>query len=204
MNAQEFLESYASGNRDFAGTDLRRAALSDADLRDIDLSVSELDRANLASAVLTYADLPGAYLRRANLSDANLSDANLSDADFTDANLSDADLTHASLTGANLTGANLTGADLDNANIIHADLAGATMPDGRLWEEYKLDHLAGICDTPEVKTKAIEAWGEHSWESCPMNAALGIESADEAGDKADAVATWVALYDSELLSCPSL
>lgn len=77
------------------------------------------------------------------------------------------------------------------------------MPDGRTWEDYRTDHLAGICDTQEVKRKAVEAWGSHSWSDCPMHNALGISSPEEAGDKKLLVACWVALYDAELLEKPA-
>lgn len=115
---------------------------------------------------------------------ANLAGADLADADLTDANLAGADLTGAKLTGANLT--------------------GATMPDGRTWEAYRADHLAGICSDPVVKARAVAAWGAHKWTSCPMHSALGIDGLTDISD-ADTrrnVAAWVALYDAGLLDKP--
>jgi hypothetical protein len=75
------------------------------------------------------------------------------------------------------------------------------MPDGRKWSEYKLDHLAGICQTPDIKAKAIAAWGNHTWSDCPMHCALGIRSASQASEPL-LVSAWVALYDAHQLTAP--
>ena len=116
----------------------------------------------------------------------------------------------ASLRGANLRGANLAGAYLGAPTSgaptsraptsRGADLADATMPDGRPWEAYCADPLAGICDEPEARSRAIAAWGHHSWTDCPMAAGLGVRSLGEvAADKRVAVAAFVALFDARLL-----
>jgi len=133
----------------------------------------------------------------ANLADAYLLGAYLADANLTGANLRGADLAGANLKGANLKGANLTGADLTDAG-----LAGATMPDGRKWEEYRRDHLAGICSEPQVIARALAAWGQHDWRSCPMHSALGIDGIDgiEDDERRRLVACWVALYDGRHLT----
>lgn len=119
------------------------------------------------------------------------------------ANLRDANLGGANLEGADLRDANLRGAYLEDAYLGGANLVGATMIDGRKWEDYSADHLAGICQTPEVKAKAIAAWGAHSWQDCPMHCALGIDDSAQAENPV-AVTAWVALYDSNLLSKPEL
>ncbi len=111
--------------------------------------------------------------------------------------LEGADLRGAYLGGANLEGADLEGADLEGAYLGGADLGGATMPDGRSWDEYRADHLAGLCTTPEIRAKAIAAWGNHTWTDCPMHAAHGVEAPTDAN-----MAAWVALYDAGLLECP--
>ena len=101
---------------------------------------------------------------------------------------------------ANLRSANLSGADLRSAN-----LSGAVMVDGRVFDEYAADHLAGICYTPEVKAKAVAAWGKHSWQDCPMHCALGVSSSEDAakvGADPKLVAAWVALYDGQHLAPP--
>jgi len=77
------------------------------------------------------------------------------------------------------------------------------MPDGRVWEAYRADHLAGLCATPEVRARAMAAWGGHSWNDCPMHAAHGWGGvADAPPSQRLAVATWVALYDGRLLERP--
>ena len=165
------------------------------------------------------ADLRGADLRGANLRGADLSHADLRAADLAGADLSGARLWMARLEAADLTGADLTGADLRMASLGHADLThadltgvrldsscgdialvGAAMPDGRPWEAYRTDHLAGIIGG-ELAARAVAAWGEHTWESCPMGAALGIDGLhgiEDAGLR-PRVGAWVALYDAGLL-----
>jgi len=114
-----------------------------------------------------------------------------------------ANLTGANLREANLYDADLYDADLHGASLTEANLTGAIMPDGRTWEAYSEDSMAGLCDTQEVRDKAVAAWGKHSWTDCPMHAALGIDSPDQAGaGKALLVSCWVALYDANLLDKP--
>ena len=169
--------------------------------------IETLTDANLRGADLTGADLTGANLRGANLDGANLTGANLYGANLTGADLAGATLTRADLAGADLTGAYLRGAyltraDLTGANLRGAYLTRATMPDGRKWEAYRLDHLAGICDSPEVRAKAVAAWGAHTWQDYPLHCALGIDSSVKApgANGPILVACWVALYDANLLT----
>ena len=113
------------------------------------------------------------------------------------ANLAGANLTGAYLEGTDLRSANLAGANLTRTYLVRANLADATMPDGRKWEDYRVDHLAGICSEPEVIARALAAWGKHEWHSCPMHSALGIDDLDgiEDDERRSLVACWVALYD---------
>ena len=164
-------------------------------------------RANLVGADLVGANLAGANLARANLSGANLARANLAYANLARANLAGANLAgaylaNANLAGANLARANLAGANLADAYLVDANLVGATMPDGRKWEDYRCDHLAGICSEPEVIARALAAWGQHDWRSCPMHSALGIDGLDgiEDDERRRLVACWVALYDGGRLT----
>jgi hypothetical protein len=121
--------------------------------------------------------------------------ANLRGADLRGAKLEGAWLRGADLRGANLDGAKLTGAALTGA-----DLRGATMPDGRLWEAYQIDPLAGVCDEPEARERAKAAWGEHAWGKCPMSAAHGWKDfSDVPADKARDVAAFVAVFDGRML-----
>ena len=105
--------------------------------------------------------------------------------------------------GVNLRNASLRNANLRNASLDGANLAGATMPDGRLFEEYRADPLAGICDEPAARERAIAAWGSHTWSDCPMHAAHGYAGINDApADKRIAVAAFVALFDARLLPRP--
>jgi hypothetical protein len=147
--------------------------------------------------------LKGANLMGANLTGANLVGANLAEANLAEANLAEANL-RAWLMGANLMGANLTGVYLAGAQLANANLASAKMPDGRKWEDYSADPLAGICTEPEARKRAIGAWGNHEWANCPMHAAHGWGSVDDAPrDKRRDVAAFVAVFDARLLARPA-
>ena len=127
----------------------------------------------------------------------------LSRADLHQADLREADLRGADLHGADLHGADLIEADLYQADLRGADLRGATMPDGRVFEAYKADPLAGICQDTAARDRAVAAWGKHSWEDCPVHAAMGYNGVDDApADTRLAVAAFVALFDGLLLPAP--
>ncbi len=162
-------------------------------------SVIRTIEGGLTGANLTGANLTGANLTGADLAGANLTGANLTGADLTGADLRGATLAAANLEGANLRDADLAGANLAAANLTRANLTRATMPDGRTWEAYQADHLAGLCQTPEIRAKAIAAWGAHTWQDCPMHAAHGVTAPADLN-----MATWVALYDANLLACPTV
>jgi uncharacterized protein YjbI with pentapeptide repeats len=121
--------------------DLREANLSGADLDGADLRGADLSKANLSGADLNGAnlnlgDLREATLSKANLIKADLSEAGLSEADLSEATLLEADLSEALLRGANLYGAHgWTEAQLTAAK----SLEGATMPDGRKYEDWIKD-----------------------------------------------------------------
>ena len=172
---------------------VKQAVLRDANLTGANLADADLAHANLAGADLADADLAGANLAGADLAGADLAGADLARADLAGANLADADLADADLAGANLAGADLAG----------ADLADAVLPDGRTLAAYLLDPLAGICDDPEARARAIAAWGHHTWQDCPLHAAHGWTStADAAADRRLAAAAFVALFDAGLLPQP--
>ena len=119
------------------------------------------------------------------------------------ADLSGANLRRADLHGADLSEADLSEADLHEADLHEADLSGATMPDGRTFEAYAADPLAGICQDAAARSRAVAAWGKHSWEDCPVHAAMGYNGIDDApADTRLAVAAFVALFDALLLPVP--
>jgi len=105
--AQDLLERYFHGDREF-----ECAKLSEVDLHNAILHGANLSEALLDHAVLTRVDLRGADLSWADLSEAQLAGADLR--------------------GAILTRADLSGADLRHANLLHADLTLATL-DGVRW-----------------------------------------------------------------------
>ena len=185
---------------DLREADLTWANLTDADLTDADLTGADLTGVNLTWIVLQDANITEANLTEANLRMANLTRANLKGANLTGANLTGADLTGADLTKANLRMANLTRANLKGANLTGANLTGAIMPDGRIWEAYRADPLAGICEDPEARARALSAWGNHTWRNCPMHTAYGWTSIQDAPEtKRLLVSAFIALFDSELL-----
>src|SRR5215208_2409167 len=107
----------------------------------------DLHEANIEEANLQEADLRGANLHRANLQEAILYRADLREANLQEAILYRADLRGAYLIAANLQGAYLQGAYLQEANLQEArvtdeqlantwSLQGATMPNGRKYEEW--------------------------------------------------------------------
>ncbi len=145
MEADELLERYARGERDFRGVELFDDEYFDEEpfcrKSPVNLKNADLIGINLSGANLSHATLKGINLSRADLSGANLSNIDQFEEEFDtcapmndsqdseDAfiNLSYAILSNADLTGADLTGANLTGADLTGA-----DLTGANLEDAKL------------------------------------------------------------------------
>ena len=137
MEANELLQNYADGLRDFSEAklaslsllgeklchiNLEAAILSDVNLVNADLFNAKLSKARFSRANLSKADLGEADLREANLQGANLRDANLRGATLTNANLSETDLSNACLSGAKLSGVNLVAARLTGANLKSASL----------------------------------------------------------------------------------
>ena len=57
MNAEELVELYKAGERDFRGIDLHRAELRGAELSGADLIGTNLEYADLRGAVLSLSDL---------------------------------------------------------------------------------------------------------------------------------------------------
>jgi PAS domain S-box-containing protein len=98
--ANPLLEQYKTGQRNFAGLNLRGANFIEADLQHGDFSGAALNGSNCNHANFQYAKLRGADLRGSNLQDA--------------------DLQWADLSGADLRGADLRGTNLSNANTIGA------------------------------------------------------------------------------------
>ena len=91
------------------------------------------------------------------------------------------------------------GADLTGAN-----LSVATLPDGRTLLQWQQDPLAGLCTSPDAVDRAVSAWGNHSWQDCPLHEGMGISGINEAPvDKRILAATFVSLFDGRHLPKPT-
>ena len=128
ISAEEFLQQYQSGERDFSGINLSGAILikqvlhnkinlSKANLKSVSLSETNLQNSNLSEANLDNANLYKTYLGSANLVNAKLRGVNLIEANLYSADLSNADLSHANLTQVIINSAKFKQAKLIKANL---------------------------------------------------------------------------------------
>lgn len=127
LTANELLQRYRAGERNFVNANLRCALLNSRNLSAANLSWAKLNGANLSGANLSGADLTVADLSEANLSGADLSQTSLARTNLIRANLNLANLRGANLNRACLKEANLAQADLRGADLSLADLRGANL-----------------------------------------------------------------------------
>jgi hypothetical protein len=117
---------------DLRGADLQESVLTDANLHGADLCGADLSSADLRGVDLSKANLNGADLKGARLGSARkiivLPDGGAEPAEPNPADLRQADLSHATLQWAQ----GWTHEQLDQAK----SLKGATMPDGRQYEDW--------------------------------------------------------------------
>jgi serine/threonine protein kinase, bacterial len=125
LAADELLNDYAKGKRDFTYRDLSLLNLQKTNLSGANFHQSKLYKVNFQSANLFSVDFGRASLTQAVLKQTNLARAYLSHADLAGADLRGADLSYAYLSNANLRGANLSGADLTGAKVTDEQLATA-------------------------------------------------------------------------------
>ncbi|MEM7590075.1 MAG: pentapeptide repeat-containing protein [Cyanobacteria bacterium P01_A01_bin.83] len=130
--AQQLLELYSKGERNFQGIELIGAELNGAFLCNADFSNAEMMLASLNEVSMENTKLNRAYLSGADFIDAYLYQAELIKANLVGANLEGSNLTAANLTGCNLGGANLVGTDLSGANLTEAILISANLTDAKL------------------------------------------------------------------------
>lgn len=128
MNAQQLVNRYNDGERDFSGIEIPNASLQDTDLSGICLTGARLPGAFLRSAKLVEADLSYADLRGAEMGGGDFKGA-----DLTGANLRGAILSAADMQGANLAYANLRETLIAESNLFGADLRGANLRDAEMW-----------------------------------------------------------------------
>ena len=160
MKAEELLQRYQAGERDFQGIEIRYSgAIQNVDLSRANFSNANLQECgffgsanfngatlrntilgvNLRRASFRLSDLQGAVLCQRFLGAYNFQNQSsyLIEADLTSANLAQADLRavnlqRAILTGASLVSADLRGADLRRANLQNADLTNANLAEASL------------------------------------------------------------------------
>jgi uncharacterized protein YjbI with pentapeptide repeats len=129
MTAEELLERYAAGERDFVGVGLS-GVLEDADLSGINLMGACLTQVRIVRSNLTKANLSSAYMLHSRMTDVNLTNADLRAAcmvyaDWRNVNLSNACMWYANLTGASLKDANLSYTDFEKSILIETNMLGA-------------------------------------------------------------------------------
>lgn len=142
--AQEILEQYQAGKRNFQNLALRRSDLHGLTLAGADFSGTDFSEANLRSADLQGCDFKGAYFNDADLSGANLKKANLGEASLIKTyllktNLQEAQLDNALCTGAFLTRANLQESCLNGTLLTGADLTGANLTNAKYNKQTRFD-----------------------------------------------------------------
>lgn len=126
-SAQQLVDAYANGQRNFRTRNLSLIHLQHVDLSSANFHDADFNQARLTGVNFQKSDLGGANFGRANLQRVNLRDTNLVGATFTNADLAQADLR-----GANLSFASLKNANLRGVNLCGADLTGAKVSDEQL------------------------------------------------------------------------
>lgn len=117
ITAEELLQRYAAGERDF---------------RRINLGAFFVRPPWLIGVNLSNVDLGGVYIESGGLMNTNLRSANLERSHFTNTLFINTNLSNTNLRSANLDRANLTGANLSDANLSGANLSGANLTDANL------------------------------------------------------------------------
>jgi uncharacterized protein YjbI with pentapeptide repeats len=167
MTAEELLERYAAGERDFSGVTLRQGNLIKAQLAGINLSNAtlsgtsfigaDLSESNLSGVCMDGGDFTSANLRRSNFQKASLSGVRLIGANCREANFSEAQMYRAFLEGATFIGANLRNADLGATSIlgthfIEADMRGVNLDEARGSANFTGSNLTEAI-IPEIDTR---------------------------------------------------
>jgi uncharacterized protein YjbI with pentapeptide repeats len=144
LGAEELLDRYASGDRDF-----RRLDLQGLSLRGVDLSACNLAGADLSEADLTEAILADAGLRDADLQSCRLHRTVLRGSDLRGADLSDSDLSGADLSQADIRGADFTGCDLRGTILVqtlrnrHTNFEGQDLSEAICDADFSAEDLQG-------------------------------------------------------------
>jgi uncharacterized protein YjbI with pentapeptide repeats len=149
MNAEEFLQRYKDGERNFSGVDLQGAELGHAVFEDVDLSNSNLENANLRWTELGNVNLSGSNLRNIYLEGAQwyrlrIREVNMSGAQLDHTNIENCDLTasvfnslyafQSCMDECELAGSVFNDADLHEfsfrkSDLTNSDMSGAILED---------------------------------------------------------------------------
>ncbi|MBW4553946.1 MAG: pentapeptide repeat-containing protein [Aphanocapsa sp. GSE-SYN-MK-11-07L] len=116
MTAEELLERYAAGERDFSGVDLNGLDLSGTELRCIILR-----GADLRGASFQDSDLSGYWKKPSLIIHSDFRETNCCGADFSGATIEILDFSNAILTGASFSGAVLDKVKFIDANLVDVD-----------------------------------------------------------------------------------
>ncbi|MCC0177192.1 pentapeptide repeat-containing protein [Waterburya agarophytonicola K14] len=137
ITAEEILNAYASGRKDFGLKDISLQDLQKADLSDSKFHNSKLVRTNLQGADLSrtdfaHCDMRQAMLRNADMSKSFFKSCNLEGVDLRGTNLNNSNFKNTKLKGANLCGANLKDTNLTKEQIEEVKTNWMTiMPSGK-------------------------------------------------------------------------
>ena len=115
--AQEVLEAYSSGRKDFSFKDLSMEELFKAELSESRFNGSKLVKTNLQGADLSKTDFSNCDLRQAMLRNANLTKVFFKSCDLEGVDLRGADLSYANFKNTKLKNANFCGANLAQTNL---------------------------------------------------------------------------------------
>lgn len=129
MNAEEFLQRYEEGERNFSGTDLRGAKLGHAVFQDVDLSNSNLENVNLSWSELGSVDLSSSNLRNIYLEGAQWYRLKIREVD-----MSGAQLDHTNIENCDLTASIFNSIHAFQSCMNECDLADAIFRDADLHE----------------------------------------------------------------------
>jgi uncharacterized protein YjbI with pentapeptide repeats len=121
MTAEELLERYAAGERDFSGVDLSGVNLEEVCLEDINL-----EGADLRGTLFFRANLGRGIFRNANLEGADLSMTLLNETDFRGADLRSCNTMETSMIRANFLDA------IQEGTTLGGYMYNTVLPDGRV------------------------------------------------------------------------
>ncbi|HEY9770786.1 MAG TPA: serine/threonine-protein kinase [Coleofasciculaceae cyanobacterium] len=122
ISAEEVLNAYSSGRKDFSLKDLGMQDLQKADLSEAKFHGSKLVRTNFHGADLNRANFINSDVRQAMLRNANLTKSFFNSCNLEGVDLRGANLSYANFKNTNLKGANLCGANLSHTNLTQEQL----------------------------------------------------------------------------------